>query len=96
MRWTWDPDKNEINKRKHRISFETAVQVFDDPLFVMIEDSYPYERRWRTFGYVASSIIVVIHTWPEYDAAAGESVGRVISARRATRHERITYEEDRF
>ena len=26
MRWTWDPDKDEDNKRKHGISFETAIK----------------------------------------------------------------------
>ena len=26
----WDDEKNEINKRKHGISFETAAEVFLD------------------------------------------------------------------
>lgn len=26
----WDDRKNEINKRKHGISFETAAHVFED------------------------------------------------------------------
>lgn len=93
MRWTWDPDKNEINKRKHRISFDTAEKVFNDPLLVMFEDSDSYEERWQTFGSVDSMIVVVIHTWPQYDAEAEDMVGRIISARKATRIERIAYEE---
>ena len=96
MRWTWDPDKNATNIRKHGIAFETAARVFDDLFFVMIEDPYQYERRWQTYGYVESAVIVVIHTWPEYDWESGEPVGRIISARKATRTERITYEEDQF
>lgn len=31
MIFEWDEEKNSINKVKHRISFETAAHVFDDP-----------------------------------------------------------------
>ena len=96
MRWIWDTDKNELNKRKHRISFETAEKVFNDPLLVMFEDDFPYEERWQTFGSVDSMIVVVIHTWPEYDTGAEDTVGRIISARKATRIERIAYEEGNY
>ena len=51
------------------------------------EDFYPHEQRWRTTGMVGPSVIIVVHTWPQ------ESPGRIIRARRATRHERRTYEE---
>ncbi len=93
MRWTWDSDKNETNKHKHGISFETAEEVFKDPLLIMFEDNESYEERWQTFGSVDSMIIVVIHTWPEYDAEFEDMVGRIISARKATRIERTAYEE---
>jgi hypothetical protein len=39
--------------------------------------------------------VFVVHTWPEPDSS-GEDVGRIISARKATAHERRTYEEGRF
>ena len=29
MRWIWDPDKNELNRRKHGVSFEAAEKVFN-------------------------------------------------------------------
>ena len=96
MRWTWDPDKNETNKHKHGISFETAEEVFKDPLLVMFEDNDSYEKRWQTFGSVDSMIIVVIHTWPEYDTEVEDTVGRIISARKATRIERTAYEEGQY
>ena len=96
MRWTWDHDKNEINKRKHGISFETAEEVFRDPLLVMFEDDDSYEERWQTFGSVDSMVVAVVHTWPEYDAEVLDTVGRIISARKATRIERIAYEEGRY
>lgn len=31
MKFEWDEDKNTVNKEKHKISFETAAYVFDDP-----------------------------------------------------------------
>ena len=27
----WDENKNRINQRKHGVSFESAVRVFEDP-----------------------------------------------------------------
>jgi uncharacterized DUF497 family protein len=30
-RFTWDPQKAESNARKHGVTFEEAVTVFDDP-----------------------------------------------------------------
>ena len=86
--WTWDPDKNRENIRKHGFSFETAVLVFDDPGLVIEEDFYPYEQRWRAIGEVEPNILLVIHTLPH---AEGEP-GRIISARRVTPYERRRYE----
>jgi uncharacterized protein (DUF4415 family) len=34
MRFEWDEAKNEINRTKHGIEFETAQLVFDDPCCV--------------------------------------------------------------
>ena len=31
MRFTWDERKNRHNRFKHKLSFETAMLVFDDP-----------------------------------------------------------------
>ena len=93
MRWTWDPDKNLINQDKHRISFETAQLVFNDPRAVTYPDIYPYESRWHTIGLVNSLTLMVIYTWPESYPDADEPIGRIISARVATRQERRDYEE---
>ena len=95
MRWTWDPDKAEANRAKHGLSFETAVLVFDDPLHASKPDSHPDGDRWRTIGLVGTVLLLVIHTWPE-ESEEGELVGRIISARKATTHERKAYEEGNF
>ena len=93
MRWTWDQAKNEANLREHGLSFEAAVFVFDDPMSATREDPYPYEQRWRTMSMVGTQVVMVVHTWPEFYAETGEETGRIISARKATRHEREAYEE---
>ena len=94
MHWTWDEAKNEANLRAHRLGFEAAALVFDDPLSVTKVDPYPYEQRWRTVGMVGDQVVMVVHTWPEFDSEAGKEFGRIISARKATRWERKAYEEE--
>jgi uncharacterized DUF497 family protein len=93
VRFEWDEDKNESNQRKHGISFETAALVFEDHnrlLFIeRIEDG---EERWHAIGSVRGSylFLTVVHTYAEEDV---EAIVRIISARRATRHERKLYAE---
>ena len=96
MRWTWNPNKSEANRRIHGIDFSAAIYVFEDPLSATQEDMYEHELRWRTIGMVGPVVVLVVHTWPETDPETGEEVGRIISARKATRHERIAYEEGYF
>jgi uncharacterized DUF497 family protein len=95
LHWTWDPTKAAINRTKHGLSLETAVLVFDDPLHASKHDPHPDGDRWQTIGLVRSVLLLVVHTWPEVKSD-GESVGRIISARKATAPERKTYEEGRF
>ncbi len=54
MKFEWDEDKNSINKEKHKISFETAAHVFDDPDYIEMfdfehsidEDRYCNREGW--------------------------------------------------
>jgi uncharacterized DUF497 family protein len=94
--WTWDNDKNRANRRKHGLSFETAQLVFDDPLAVSRVNHASGEERWQTIGIIGGVVVLVIHTWPESDPETGEEAGRIISARKATAHERKVYEEGAF
>jgi uncharacterized DUF497 family protein len=77
------------------LSFETAVLVFDDPLHASKPDPHPDGDRWHTIGLVGSVLLLVVHTWLE-DTEGDEPVGRIISARKATAHERKAYEEGSF
>jgi len=66
-RFEWDDEKNEINKKKHGIDFETATLVFDDAFCVTFIDLESRgEERWHTIGSIGNIIvIVVVHTYRE-------------------------------
>jgi uncharacterized DUF497 family protein len=92
MRFLWDERKSRVNLAKHRISFETASLVFEDPhsisRFDRIQDG---EERWQTIGVAGGvAVLLVAHADSEQ---TGEEVVRIISARKATPHERKIYEE---
>lgn len=88
----WDPKKAGQNERKHGVSFIEASTVFGDPLATTIIDdahSTGTETRFVTIGRsygAGGETLVVAH---EED----ESRIRIISARRATKAERRSYEE---
>jgi len=88
VEFTWDERKNRANKRKHRISFETAIPVFDDPLHVSRQDrEVEGEARWQTIGMVQGvHVLLVAHTMEEDD-----NLIRILSARKATPQERRIY-----
>lgn len=92
MKFTWDENKNAINKTKHGISFETAKLVFNDPLHISIQDRYENgEDRWQTLG-VINGIAVVLVAHAIYEENHVEII-RIISARKATQQERKSYEQ---
>ena len=96
MRWTWSEKKNQVNKLNHGISFETAELVFADPLALSRQDPHPDGDRWQTVGLIGPVTVFVVHTQPESEAGADKETGRIVSARKATAHERRAYEEGDF
>lgn len=96
MRWTWDPVKSRSSRRKHGLGLDTAALVFGDPLAASRPDTETEEERWQTIGLIGAVAIVVVHTTPRPDPGDGVEVGRIISARKATTHERRAYEEGDF
>ncbi|MGC1869651.1 MAG: BrnT family toxin [Acidobacteriaceae bacterium] len=60
----WDEAKAESNRRKHGVSFDLAVQVFDDPNIMAEQDRIvDREARWRSIGMAAGiAVLVVGHT----------------------------------
>ena len=92
MRFEWDEEKNRANIAKHKVSFETARSVFDDPHARSIQDRIVNgEKRWQTLGMTPEIVLIVAHTWSDED---GEEVIRLISARKADPHERRAYAEN--
>ena len=92
MNFVWDEAKDGINRQKHRVSFETAQLVFDDPFHVSRQDRTENgEQRWQTMGLVHGVVLLLVaHTYTEADGA--ETI-RIISARKADKVERRIYAE---
>ena len=90
-RFEWDGKKASSNLRKHGVSFEEAESAFSDERGLQLDDPdhSESEERLLLLGLSAAlRMIVVSHIYREED-----DVIRIISARRATTHERGEYEE---
>jgi uncharacterized DUF497 family protein len=96
VQWVWSDETNRTNKRDHGLSFDTARLVFNDPLAMSRPDPHPDGDRWQTVGLVKNLCLFVVHTWSVTDVTTNEEIGRIISARKATSHERRAYEEGQF
>jgi uncharacterized protein len=82
----WDNAKAAANFRKHGLTFEQAAYAFRDPFGIeWIDESADYgEERGILLGRSGGRILAVVYT--ERDECI-----RIISARRATKHEEDTY-----
>jgi uncharacterized DUF497 family protein len=92
--WTWDPNKDELNRKNHRgLSLAAGVPVLEGEMAVSRPDPHPDGDRWQTIGSAGGVVILfVVHTEP-VEQEDGREVGRIISVRKATAHERKAYEE---
>ena len=91
MRFDWNPAKDEVNLKKHGVSFSTAITAFDDPDALVVADpkhSTIEPREWLMGEADGGKVLVVIFT----KRLQGQ-VCRIISARPASRRERNRYEE---
>jgi uncharacterized protein len=83
----WVERKAEANARKHGVTFDEASTVFLDALALIVEDpGHPENARIIGLSEARRILLVVF-------VEQGEDALRLISARRATRHERRRYEE---
>ena len=89
MGFEWDEQKAQTNLEKHGVSFQEAVTVFDDPLFVDFYDpDHSFEEhRYIIIGTSAQGRLLMV-SYTE----RGELV-RLISARELMPAERKAYEE---
>ena len=101
MRYQWDDVKNLRNQRNHGgISFELAALVFEDECCLIAADRIDPEtgeQRWHAIGAIRrneteiSAVLLVVHVYRE--ERNGEEIIRIISARRADKHELQRYQE---
>lgn len=91
MEFEWDPNKAQLNLRRHRVSFSEAATVFGDPLSITVPDpdhSLEEDRDITVGISQRGRLIMVAHT------ERSKRI-RLISARQLTRAERRQYEERR-
>jgi uncharacterized protein len=88
MQFEWDQAKNLENIRKHKIDFADVSEMFDSPMLIEPDVRFDYgEDRWFGIGFLGNGIAVIV--WVERQG----DVIRVISARRANRHEQQKFEQ---
>jgi hypothetical protein len=57
MRFEWDEGKNRSNWLKHKVSFEVAKSVFEDPHLLSLMDRFvDGEERWKSLGRRQASL----------------------------------------
>lgn len=89
MKFEWDKNKADKNIGKHRISFDEAKTIFDDPLYVDFYDvdHSAEEERYLIVGKSNRGKLLIVSYAERQDSV------RIISAREVTRSEREAYEE---
>ena len=87
MRFAWDEVKRRTNLRKHGLDFADARDVFSGVTCTIEDRRFGYgERRFITLGMLRDIVVVIAHT-----ETASEV--RIISMRKATRYEQVSYFE---
>jgi uncharacterized DUF497 family protein len=88
VRFEWDPKKAVGNLKKHGVSFGEAETAFHDELGAYYPDSLHADRFILVGLSHRHRLLYVVH------AEVTADVIRIISARKATRHEKAHYEND--
>jgi len=87
MKFEWDETKNKENIRKHGIDFQDVIEMFEHPMLINLDNRQDYgEDRWIGIGIITNIVAVTIYL--EWES---EETIRIISARKATRHESKEY-----
>ncbi len=87
IKFEWDDDKAASNQQKHAVSFEEAVTVFDDPLYLEDYDEAHSDRedRFKMIGESIEGRLLIVIYVERTDRI------RIMSSRLATTHERRYY-----
>ena len=85
MEFEWDEAKRQSNLNQHGIDFIGIEQVFAGDTVTILDDRFDYgEARFVTFGLLEGRVVGIAHT-------ETDEVIRIISVRKATRHEESSY-----
>ena len=88
MNFEWDEDKNQENIRIHGLDFADAWEIFEAPILTALDTRAEYGEDRRTgIGFLGNRIVVVVFT------ERGEDTARIISLRKALKHERKKFED---
>lgn len=89
----WNREKEKINFKKHRISFDEAKTVFFDPLAKIFDDeNHSFgEKREIIIGHSKRNRLLIMVYIERY-----QNLIRIISARLATKNEKKAYEENQI
>jgi hypothetical protein len=90
----WDENKARENLRKHKVGFEEAKTIFNDPVLITFPDESHSddEERYISIGLSAKRrVLLAVHT--ERVQNGDTLIIRLINCRKATAGERRIYEE---
>jgi uncharacterized DUF497 family protein len=87
VEYDWDEAKAAANLTKHGISFTAAARALEDPRKIeILDDRFDYgEERVQSLCMDRGEVLFVVTIMPD------ENIFRIISARKATRHEQERY-----
>ena len=90
-RFEWDETKSEATRAARGFDFSFASQVFEGPTLERVDDRADYgETRSIAIGVAEGEHLTVVYT---DRVEFGETLRRIISARRSNAHERQTYQK---
>jgi len=89
LKFEWNSEKAEVNFKKHHVSFEEAMTVFNDEsaLTIVDEEHSLKEERFVNLGFSSKGRLIVVVFTERNDKI------RIISLRKATRKEMEYYEK---
>ena len=87
MKFEWDEEKRKENVRRHGLDFADAEEIFSAPMFTALDAREDYGKaRFVGVGFLRHIIVVVVYAEPD------EETLRIISLRKALKHERARLE----
>ena len=89
MQYSYDKNKKALNLVKHGLDFDDAKQVIESNKTITYEDDrFGYgEQRFITIGLLQNALVAIV-------TSETENVIRIISMRKAEKHEQTKYYEN--